>query len=149
MPTTPTAPHLHHFHHSPPKPNTTNERTPPSTINYAAFSNLEFSVVGIVGRLCWVRLRAKMRVGPKDAVTPPWSGGRTVGILYISAVDGDPNAAKSAVSSSLCTDARREIRVARSSGEWAASSAAVPSKARKSPFGSKPKLCDQKPICVR
>ena len=45
-------------------------------------------LVCIVGRLCWVRLRAKERVGPKDAVTPPRNGGRTVNILHISAVDG-------------------------------------------------------------
>ena len=45
-------------------------------------------LVCIVGRLCLVRFRAKERVGPKDAVPPPWSGGRTVDILYISVVDG-------------------------------------------------------------
>ena len=45
---------------------------------------------------------------------------------------------KSTASSSLRTDAHREIRVARSSGEWAASGVVVPLKARKSPFGSKP-----------
>ena len=41
-----------------------------------------------IGRLCWVRLRVKEYVGSKDAVAPPWSGGRTVDILYISVVDG-------------------------------------------------------------
>ena len=44
---------------------------------------------------------------------------------------------KSTVSSSLRMDAHREIRTARSSGEWAASGVAVPLKARNSPFGSK------------
>ena len=41
MPTTPTAPHPHH---SPPNTNCKHQRTHP-TINYAAFSNLGFSVV--------------------------------------------------------------------------------------------------------
>ena len=42
----------------------------------------------IAGWSCWARLRAKERAGPKDAVTPPWSGGRTVGVLYVPVDDG-------------------------------------------------------------
>ena len=41
----------------------------------------------IVGRSCWAWLRAKERAGPKGAVTPPWSGGRTVGILHVPVDD--------------------------------------------------------------
>ena len=41
-----------------------------------------------VGRSCWARLRAKERAGPKGAVTPPWSGGRTVDVLYVPVNDG-------------------------------------------------------------
>ena len=42
----------------------------------------------IAGRSCWAWLRAKERAGPKDAVTPPWSGGHTVDVLYVPVDDG-------------------------------------------------------------
>ena len=42
----------------------------------------------IAGRPCWPRLWAKERAGPKDAVTPPRNGGRTVDVLYVSIDDG-------------------------------------------------------------
>ena len=42
----------------------------------------------IAGRSCWARLWAKERAGPKDAVTPPRSGGRTVDVLYVPIDDG-------------------------------------------------------------
>ena len=104
----------------------------------AALWGLTRKLEFIAGRSCWARLRAKERAGPKGAVAPPWSGGRTVDVLYVPVDDIDPNAAKWAVSSSLRTDAHREIRTARSSGDWATAGVAVPLKARKSPFGSKP-----------
>jgi len=68
-------------------------------------------------------------------------------ISCISPSSTDPIAVKSTVSSSLRTDAHREIRAARSSGEWVASGVAVPLKARKSPFGSKP-MPNQRPSAV-
>ena len=73
----------------------------------------------VVGRLCWVRFRAKERVGPKGAVAPPWGGGRAVDILHISVVDG-PECCKAAVSSRLCarspTDGLRDMDRLKKSG---------------------------------
>ena len=41
----------------------------------------------IAGRSCWAQLWVKERAGPKDAVAPPWSGGRTVDVLYVPVDD--------------------------------------------------------------
>ena len=42
----------------------------------------------IADRSCWARLWAKECAGPKDAVAPPRSGGRTVDVLYVPIDDG-------------------------------------------------------------
>jgi hypothetical protein len=54
-----------------------------SAVWWGLTRKLEF----IAGRSCWARLRAKERAGPKDAVAPPWSGGRTVDVLYVPVDD--------------------------------------------------------------
>ena len=55
-----------------------------SAVCWGSTRMLEF----IAGRSCWARLWAKERAGPKDAVTPPRSGGRTVDVLYVPVDDG-------------------------------------------------------------
>ena len=91
----------------------------------------------VAGRSCWAWRRAKERVGPKGTMAPPWSGGRTLDVLYVP-VDDRPERCEVGRFVVLRTDAHREIRTARSSGDWATAGVAVPLKAKKSPFGSKP-----------
>ena len=53
----------------------------------AAWWGLTRKLEFVAGRSCWARLRAKERAGPKDAVASPWSGGRTVDVLYVPVDD--------------------------------------------------------------